>query len=128
MVLGSGGGSVRSGSASSASAPLAPRRLRPAKRRLVPRAAWPLKAAPNFGPNIPAPALHVPNNGRKQVQSSQLTLGVVPKRIDAVAQEVFNVVGEQNGFVNSSQVTAGGSDGYAHFQLMRPQRLACRKR
>jgi hypothetical protein len=76
--------------------------------------------APVPGATIHAPGLHVPNNGRKQVQSSQLTLGATPKRIDAVAQEVFNVVGEQNGFVDSSEVTAGGVGGYAHFQLSVP--------
>ncbi len=69
----------------------------------------------------PSPGLRVPNaRGRKLTQSSQLTLGVPGKRIETVAQEIYNMVGEQNGFVDSSQVTAAGSGGYAHLQLSVP--------
>ena len=45
-------------------------------------------------------------NGRKIIQSAQLALTAPPSHIDAVAQEVFDVVGRENGIVNSSTVTA----------------------
>lgn len=68
-----------------------------------------------------SPGLRPPTTGRKLIQSSQLSLGAPPTRIDAVAQEVFNVLGAQNGFVDSSTVTAtGGTGGYARFQLTVP--------
>ncbi len=69
----------------------------------------------------PYPGLNLPSNGRKVVQSSQLSLIAPSNRIDDVAQQVFNVVGAQKGFVNSSTVTAaGGPNGYAQFQLSVP--------
>jgi Domain of unknown function (DUF4349) len=59
--------------------------------------------------------------GRKLIQSSQLSLGAPSRRIDTVAQEVYDVVGAQHGFVNSSTVTAtGGPGGSAQFQLTVP--------
>jgi hypothetical protein len=62
-----------------------------------------------------------PTNGRKIIQSAQLALNAAPTRIDAVAQQVFNVVGAQNGFVNRSSVTAANNPGaYAEFQLSIP--------
>lgn len=66
-------------------------------------------------------ALQPPNNGRKITQSAQLSLSAPPSRIDQVSQELFNVIGAQNGIVNHSTVTAtGGPDGYAEFQLTVP--------
>jgi hypothetical protein len=60
-------------------------------------------------------------NGRKIVQSAQLTLNAPANRIEDVAQEVFNVVGNEQGIVNRSTVTATGNpDGYAEFQLSVP--------
>jgi hypothetical protein len=65
----------------------------------------------------PTPA----SNGRKIVQAAQLALNAPPTRIDQVAQEVFNVVGDQNGIVNHSNVTASNSPGaYAEFELSVP--------
>jgi hypothetical protein len=66
----------------------------------------------------PAPV----SNGHRQVQSAQLTLATPGTRIDAVAQEVFNVVGRENGIVKNSQVTQAGQggDGYASFNLNIP--------
>jgi hypothetical protein len=62
-----------------------------------------------------------PSSGRKIVQSAQLSLNAPPPRIDAVAQEVFNVVGSQNGYVRHSTVTAsGGANAYAQFSLSVP--------
>jgi hypothetical protein len=66
---------------------------------------------------IPTP----PNPGKRQiVQSAQLSLAVAPKRIDDVSQEVFDVIGQEKGYVDGSNVTSGGSDGSAFFQLSVP--------
>ncbi|HYB31438.1 MAG TPA: DUF4349 domain-containing protein [Solirubrobacteraceae bacterium] len=64
--------------------------------------------------------LQPPTTGRKVVQSAQLNLTAAPSHIDAVAQEVYDVVGQVNGIVNSSSVTQGGPTGYANFQLSVP--------
>ncbi|HEY2654635.1 MAG TPA: DUF4349 domain-containing protein [Solirubrobacteraceae bacterium] len=66
----------------------------------------------------PAP---VPN-GRRQIKSAQLTLATSGGRMDAVAQEVFNVTSRENGIVRSSQVTQGRQvgGGYATFNLSIP--------
>jgi Domain of unknown function (DUF4349) len=62
-----------------------------------------------------------PANGRKSIQSAQLNLSTAPSHIDDVAQEAFNVVGQENGIVNRSSVTqSGGSDGSAFMQLSVP--------
>ena len=61
------------------------------------------------------------SNGRKTIQSAQLNLSTVPSRVDDVAQEAFNVVGQENGIVNRSSVTqSGGPDGSAFMQLSVP--------
>ncbi len=60
-----------------------------------------------------------PSNGRRIVQSANLALNAAESRIDDVAQELFDVVGRENGVVNNSSVTAG-TDGYAQFQLSIP--------
>jgi hypothetical protein len=57
---------------------------------------------------------------RQVVQSAQLILSVSPRRMDDVSQQVFNVVGQEKGYVNGSNVTSGGSDGSAFFQLSVP--------
>ncbi|MFL5824556.1 MAG: hypothetical protein ACJ764_14065, partial [Solirubrobacteraceae bacterium] len=65
--------------------------------------------------------LQLPSTGRKVVQGAQLSLSTSPRRVDQVAQEVFDVVGQQKGFVNNSRVTAsGGPGGNAQFQLSVP--------
>ena len=71
------------------------------------------------GQNAPAP---VPTpNGRKIVQSAQLALNAPANRIDDVAQQVFDVVGTEQGIVNRSTVTATGNPaGYAEFELSVP--------
>jgi hypothetical protein len=75
-----------------------------------------------FGSNgTQAPVLSPPGNGRKILQSAQLALSTAPGRIETVAQEVFDVVGQQRGIVNSSTVTASGGPGaYAQFRLSLP--------
>ena len=66
-------------------------------------------------------ALTLPPNNRKVVQSAQLDLTTTPNRIDQVAQEVFNVIGEADGIVDHSAVTqTGGPDGSADFELRVP--------
>jgi hypothetical protein len=69
--------------------------------------------------SAPAP---VNNGGKRQiVQSAQLQLSAAPNRIDDVAQQVFDVVGTENGIVNSSSVTGGGNtNGEAVFSLSVP--------
>jgi hypothetical protein len=65
--------------------------------------------------------LQPPPNGRKIIQSAQLALTTPSSRIDAVAQEAFDVIGRENGIVKRSNVTAtGGPDGFAEFQLSVP--------
>ena len=75
-----------------------------------------------FGPSgAAALALAPPANGRKIIQGAQLALTTAPSRIETVAQEVFDVVGQQRGIVNNSTVTASGGPGaYAEFQLSLP--------
>jgi hypothetical protein len=69
------------------------------------------------GSVIPSPVL----GGKRQVvQSAQLVLGVSPSRIDDVSQQVFNVVGQEKGYVNGSHVTSGDGDAGASFQLSVP--------
>jgi hypothetical protein len=68
-----------------------------------------------------SPVLQPPPNGRKIIQGGQLSLITAPAHIDDVAQEIFVVIGEVHGIVNSSTVTAsGGPGGYAQFQLSIP--------
>lgn len=82
-------------------------------------------ASAGFGANntlAPAPEpLSPPTHGRKIIQGAQLSLMTSPQRVDQVSQEVYDVVGQQNGIVKSSSVTAnGGRGGYAQFQLSIP--------
>lgn len=72
--------------------------------------------ASSSGDAIPAP----PPNAHKVVQGAQLSLTTPASRIDTVAQEVFDVVGQEKGTVSSSTVTAGGTSGYAQFELSVP--------
>jgi hypothetical protein len=67
-----------------------------------------------------APTLQPPTTGRKVVQGAQLNLSANPTRVDDVAQEIYNVIGQANGIVENSSVTQGGPAGYANFQLSVP--------
>ncbi len=126
VVLPGNGGSSSGGSSASSAAP----KLGELHGRFGPRAqsldeATRPKAQlkSHAAPNIPAPAAPglQPPGGRKLIQSSQLTLGAPPGRIETIAQEVLNTVGSQNGFVDSATVNATGrSGGYARFQLTVP--------
>jgi hypothetical protein len=76
-------------------------------------------SAPNapYGAPVPAPA----PTARKTIQSAQLQLGTPSRWINVVAQEVFDVVGQEKGIVRNSQVTSGaGNSGYANFLLSIP--------
>jgi hypothetical protein len=68
---------------------------------------------------VPSPVVPA---GRHVVQSAQIQLAAPPDRISDVAQQVFNVVGAEKGFVNSSNVTsgAGNANAGADFQLSVP--------
>jgi hypothetical protein len=83
----------------------------------TPSTTTPSTATPSA---VTAPPLQPPTSGRKIVQSAQLNLTASPNRIDAVAQQVYDVVGQVNGIVNSSTITQGGPNGYASFQLSVP--------
>jgi hypothetical protein len=76
-----------------------------------------------FAPAVQSYTLSVPGTtSRKVVQGARLSLSTTSKRVGQVAQEVFNVIGQQKGVVKSSQVTAnGGHGGYAQFQLSVPE-------
>ncbi|MGI9185597.1 MAG: DUF4349 domain-containing protein, partial [Solirubrobacteraceae bacterium] len=59
--------------------------------------------------------------GRQVVRSAQISLSTRPSQVDNVAQQVFTVVANQNGVVESSTVTAtNNASGYAQFQLSVP--------
>ncbi len=113
--------SSSAGAASTSSAPAVPERTAKSTASGSAKASGFTAAASTPAPNsasgtlTPAP---VPN-GRKIVQSAQLALAAPASHIDDVAQEVFRVVGDENGVVNNSTVTASAS-GYAQFQLSVP--------
>jgi hypothetical protein len=68
-------------------------------------------------PATPAPT----PSARKTIQSAQLQLVASGRWVDAVAQEVFDVAGQEKAIVRSSQVTAAaGNNGYASFRLSIP--------
>jgi hypothetical protein len=76
-------------------------------------------AASSSSPGSVIPSPVIPGK-RQVVQSAQLILGVSPSRMDDVSQQVFNVVGQEKGYVNGSNVTSGGKDSGAYFQLSVP--------
>ncbi len=75
-------------------------------------------ASAGTSPNAPAP---VPSGNRQIVQSAQIQLSTAPRRVDDVAQQVFDVIGSERGIVDSSSVTATQNiNGTASFQLSVP--------
>jgi Domain of unknown function (DUF4349) len=114
--------SAASAAASSAPATKAPATANPTPQSSASSAAVApsAPASAQSGAASGAPALQPPTAGRKVVQSAQLNLTAAPNRIEAVAQELYDVVGQVNGIVNSSSVTQGGPAGYASFQLSIP--------
>jgi hypothetical protein len=59
-------------------------------------------------------------SGRQIVQSAQLSLATPPARVNALAQQVFDVVAAQNGVVENSNVTSTAAYGNAQFSLSVP--------
>ena len=147
VVAGSGGSGASSSSssaavaseisttASSASAGASAAASPQVKRAAVPKAAQGLSGSAGAassaaaataatstsaaGSAVPSPVIPA---GRQVVQSAQLQLSAAPDRINDVAQQVFNVVGAEKGFVNGSNVTsgAGNANAGAYFQLSVP--------
>ena len=72
-----------------------------------------------FGSNGAQP-LQPPTSGRKVVQGAQLNLTAAANRIEDVAQEIYDLIGQVNGIVQNSSVTQGGPGGNASFQLSVP--------
>ena len=119
VIVAGGGGSGSSSSSSSYSSIAASAGTSSAASSAAvpsPRVA----AATSAPSSVGAPTVTPPTTGRKVVQSAQLSLDAAPSRINDVAQEVYDVVGQVNGVVNSSTVTQGGAGGYANFQLSVP--------
>lgn len=120
----SSGASASSGAAStsaaSTAAPPSPRHSAvngPSKAQSLAAAPAPPGSSAPEASASPAPQ----PNGRKIVQSAQIALSTRPNRIDDVSQEVFNVVGRENGIVERSSVTSSGApNSYAQFQLSIP--------
>jgi hypothetical protein len=122
--------SASSGSVA-AKAPAPAHRLAPSRAATVPAASGSVassSAASTAGSAQSANGTATPSaaeaprpapNARKIIQSATLALSAAGNRIDAVSQELFNVVGRENGYVNNSQVTSGAG-GYAQFQLSVP--------
>ncbi|MEA2144949.1 MAG: hypothetical protein QOG59_536 [Solirubrobacteraceae bacterium] len=113
----SAGGTSSSSSSSAASSAASG----PAKRSPAASSTQSIAPATASAASPGGRALTLPPNNRKVVQSAQLDLTTTPSRIEQVAQEVFNVVGEANGIVDHSAVTqTGGPDGSANFELRVP--------
>jgi hypothetical protein len=132
---GSGRSAVTRASSSAASAPPAARQRASSAAAAASSGAPSLHSAASgaLGPSrasssassavlsAPGSTPQPPANGRKTIQGAQLTLSTAPARIEAVAQEVFDVVGQFRGIVSNSNVTAtNGSGGSAQFQLSIP--------
>jgi hypothetical protein len=128
---GAAAGSAGAGSAAAELAPDARRQPKPnalaaphasasgAQKSAASRAASSAGQAATPAPETTIPSPVIP--GRRQVvQSAQLILSVASRRIDDVSQQVFNVIGQEKGYVNGSNVTSGGPDGNAFFQLSVP--------
>jgi hypothetical protein len=117
------GGSAASSAASSAAAGASSQRSAHAPNSAEKAAASAPAATTASGSAAtgPPPSLQPPTSGRKVVQSAQLQLAAPANRVDDVAQEVYDVIGQLNGVVERSTVTqTGGSDGSANFQLSVP--------
>ena len=131
------GGSAGRGSSAAASAPSRSAASTPSGQPAVPRSSKSQAALvpPTNGAGSPAPGssssgssasgtvaptVQPPTTGRKVVQGAQLNLTAASNRIDDVAQEIYNVVGQANGIVENSSVTQGGPGGAANFELSLP--------
>jgi hypothetical protein len=104
VVDGSAGGGASAGAASAASS----------------QQRGPTATATSAGSTATPPT--APSGGNRQVvQSARLALSTRPGKVDAVAQQVFDVVGSEKGYVANSTVTATGNpDSGADFSLSVP--------
>jgi hypothetical protein len=113
---------VGSGSSSSSAGPA--QELSAPSRSASGAASGSATSSQAAAPTATSPSGQTPqpqSNGRKTIQSAQLNLSTAPSRVDEVAQEAFNVIGQENGIVNRSSVTQTGSaDGNAFMQLSVP--------
>jgi hypothetical protein len=128
VLIASGGGgktftqdvrSAKGGSPSAASSAASPSAASSAASSSASASAGPSSASSSTSS---APVPHGPPSAvHKTIQSAQLELTTAADHVDDVSQEVFDVVGQQNGFVVRSSVTqTGGVDGSASFQLSVP--------
>jgi hypothetical protein len=104
-------------SSSGASAASSPRVAAATSTTSQASASAPASAGTSGDENGPLPTPQA--NGRRSVQSSQLTLTAAGSRVATVVRELFDVVGSERGIVKHSQVTTGIS-GYASFTLSIP--------
>lgn len=120
VVVTSGGRSQPAPHFAAAAGSQAQRPMPSAKRPPNPASADAFSGSVNALATATVP-VQPPARGRKIIQAAQLSLRTAPSRIEQVAQEVFAVVGQVQGIVSSSTVTAsGGPGGYAQFQLKIP--------
>ena len=113
-------GSAPSGRSSASRSPKAHAALIPPTNSEAGSSASGSPALGSSASGTSAPTVQPPTAGRKVVQGAQLNLTAAPTRVDDVAQEIYDVVGQANGIVESSSVTQGGPGGYASFQLSMP--------
>ena len=113
-------GSAPSGHSSASRSPKAQAALIPPTNSEAGSSASGSPALGSSASGTSAPTVQPPTTGRKVVQGAQLNLTAAPNRVDDVAQEIYDVVGQANGIVESSSVTQGGPGGYANFQLSMP--------
>jgi hypothetical protein len=120
FVVGSGGHRSSSALSSSSGGSAAASHAAPTRDLARPSTTSTASSAAGSAASVAVPANATPTpNGRKVVQSAQLSLGTPANRIEAVAQEVFDVAGREHAVVNNSNVTAGAG-GSAQFQLSVP--------
>jgi Domain of unknown function (DUF4349) len=127
LVPGGGSGSSdNSFAASSASAGSAGVRSSPASASAAAADPSSADSSRNRAPTANNGATPVPptapgGGNRQVVQSARLALSTRPGKVDAVAQQVFDVVGSEKGYVANSSVTATGHpDSGADFSLSVP--------
>jgi Domain of unknown function (DUF4349) len=113
-------GTATSAASSAGSASAAPAQRSPHELSAAPSGSAGNLTASSTTSNGSAQPVQPPTTGRKVVQGAQLNLSAAPNRIDNVAQEIYDEIGQVNGIVENSSVTQGGPGGYANFQLSVP--------
>lgn len=119
------GGTSSAGAAASSGAtskPFAPLSKMPSRAASKPGTLKLDSSVPSSSSGAASSATPAPTpTARKTIQSAQLQLAASSRWVDVVAQEVFNVIGQEKGIVRNSQVTAAaGNGGYATFNLSIP--------